>query len=113
MSTSLKMKGTVEKVFKKETGETKAGKEWTRRGFVLNNGDKYNPLVYFSVFGEDKVNDIFKFKKGDEVEVSFNLGSREHNGKYYTQADAWAVQNLSGGAQVPAGADEEEDDLPF
>ncbi len=55
-------------------------------------------------------------KEGDEIEVLFNLSSREHNGRYYTQADAWSIKgdalsNEPVVVDIPAAT--EEDDLPF
>ena len=58
---------------------------------------------------------------GTEIEVAFNLSSREYNGKYYHNIDAWKI-NRSAAAVVDApmptesfestpGSD--EDDLPF
>ena len=107
-----KMSGTVTAILNAETGKTKAGKEWKKGGFVIDNGEKFNPTVAFTVFGEDKIKDIITFKVGDQVEVSFNVSSREHNGKWYHSVDAWRVSNLSssGSTQQPAEVD---DDLPF
>jgi hypothetical protein len=107
-----KMSGTVTAILNAETGKTKAGKEWKKGGFVINNGDQYNPNVAFTVFGEDKINEMITFKPGDQVEVSFNLSSREHNGKWYHSVDAWRVQVLSGAGHTPQEA-EVDDDLPF
>ena len=83
----LKMTGVVTKILQEESGTSKAGKDWTKGGFVINNGNEYNPDTCFGVFGSDKLKDIITFAEGQEVEVDFNLSSREHNGKYYTQAD--------------------------
>ena len=58
---------------------------------------------------------------GTEIEVSFNLSSREYNGKYYHNIDAWRINRAaptvvedSSISQAPLEAsDAEEDDLPF
>ena len=107
-----KMNGKVTAILKAETGTTKAGKEWKKGGFVIDNGDKFNPNVCFTVFGEERMAEIITFNQGDDVEVSFNLSSREHNGKWYHSVDAWRVQVLDGaGATKQEAAD--NDSLPF
>ena len=57
---------------------------------------------------------------GTEIEVSFNLSSREYNGRYYHNIDAWRINKAAAvvsaqadAAPFPAESDVEEDDLPF
>lgn len=119
---SLVVKGRITKVLSLESGTSKAGKEWKKQSFVIDTGDQYNPEICFSLFGEDKINMLRNFGEGQEVEVAFNVSSREYNGKYYHNLDAWKI---SGSAQFEQGtgaaptmadapiADSEEDDLPF
>jgi hypothetical protein len=49
-----------------------------------------------NVWGEDKVRDLEKYQIGDKVKVSFNISSREYNGRWYTDVRAWRIE--------PAGA---------
>jgi hypothetical protein len=42
-----------------------------------------------------------KYCEGQEVEVAFNVSSREFNGKYYHNLDAWKINTIGAGA--PAG----------
>ena len=63
---------------------------------------------------------ITGIQNGEEIAVSFNLSSREYNGKYYHNIDAWRIERLSIGNtsetedmpefNAPAS---EVDDLPF
>ena len=93
-----------------------------------------------NVWGEDKVRDLDKYQVGDKVRISFNLSSREFNGRWYTDVRAWRIEpagvaapqnayQQAGGYPAPAGAlmqtdvpapsiddlpgSDEEDDLPF
>ena len=63
--------------------------------------------------------------EGQVVEVKFNVESKEHNGKYFTNVTAWSIRSDKGNATeptstapsvaqapIPATA-EEKDDLPF
>jgi len=34
------------------------------------------------------------FEEGQEVSVAFNISSREYNGKYYHNIDAWKIEPL-------------------
>ena len=103
------IKGKVVKVLDVETGTSKAGKEWKKQGFVIDTGNEYNPEVCFSLFGDDKIEMLKKFSVGQEVEVEYNLSSREFNGKYYHNIDAWKIAGVS----VSAPAQEEDSNLPF
>jgi len=87
----LKIKGRITSKLEVETGTSKAGKEWQKGGFVIDTGAQYNPEVCFSLFGEEKIEMLSKFKEGDEVEVLFNISSREFNDKYYHNLDAWKI----------------------
>ena len=127
---SLEITGRISKVLSIESGQSKAGKEWKKQGFVVDAGAQYNPEVCFSLFGDDKINMLRNYGAGQEVKVSFNISSREYNGKYYHNIDAWKIEGV--GAAVPGNtppppnqepptamntadlsANDEDDDLPF
>ena len=91
---SLEMKGKLVKILQPQSGTSKTGKEWVKQVFVIDNGAKYNPKVGFNLFGSDKVSILGAFTVGEEIEVGFNLSSREYNGNYYTSADAWKIQKV-------------------
>jgi len=112
----LKVKGKITKVLDVESGTSKAGKDWKKLQFVVDTGNQFNPEVCFQLFGDEKVENFNKYNKtGDEVEVNFNLSSREFNGKYYHNLDAWRVFKAT---EVKESTelnknDTEDDDLPF
>lgn len=127
---SLTLKGRIKSILPPESGTSKAGKAWRKQSFVVDTGAQYNPDVCFGVFGDDKLDMLARFEPGAEVEVSFNLSSREYNGRYYHNIDAWKIEAI--GNQAPQGntppppteepislntadlsADSDDDDLPF
>ena len=127
---SLSIKGRISQVLSVESGTSKAGKEWKKQGFVVDTGAQFNPMVCFSLFGEEKIALLNGVEAGHEVEVFFNLSSREFNGKWYHNVDAWkieAVANETPGNDAPLPSDEppitlntadlsiddDDDDLPF
>ena len=93
---NLEMKGKLAKVLDAQKGVSKAGKEWVKQSFVLDNGAKFNPEICFNLFGQEKVDMLIGFNVGDDIEVLFNVSSREYNGNYYTSADVWKMQKVEG-----------------
>jgi len=119
---SLVVKGKIISILEMESGVSKAGKEWKKQSFVVDTGAQYNPTVCFSLFGEEKINMLRDFGNGQEVEVAFNVSSREFNGKWYHNIDAWKISSLGQGSSAPMNeapapeidaAPAEDDDLPF
>ena len=88
----MEIKGVVKKINEIQSGVSKAGKEWKKQTFVIDTGDQYNPDVCFSVFGEDKLEMVSKLKLNEKVTVHFNLSSREFNGSWYHNIDAWRIE---------------------
>jgi len=121
---SLSVKGTIKQKLDVEQGTSKAGKEWKSQSFVVNTGAQYNPDICFKLFGEEKIQMLDNVNDGDEVEVAFNLSSREWNGRWFTSADAWKIDKVSASSSSSETVDDsdvpvfenkqtEEDDLPF
>jgi hypothetical protein len=105
-------------------GQGKNG-PWKKRNFVIETGDKYPKKVCLTAWGE-QADQVAGFTPGVNIKVSFDLESREYNGKWYTDAKAWKIESQGGGgdesySQSPAYADAESlppppaggDDLPF
>ena len=93
---SLTMTGKIHHISDTKSGVSKADKEWIALEFVIDTNAEYNPLIAFKVFGEKKVKEFQEknHKLGDIVDVSFNLSSREHEGRYYTSADMWKIDSV-------------------
>ena len=112
----LKIKGKIVKILEVEKGTSKAGKEWKKQNFVIDTGSQYNPEVCFQLFGDEKIENLKKYNKvGQEVEVHFNVSSREYNGRYFHNLDAWKIVKASQEIVSPElnKSDVENDDLPF
>ena len=90
---NLELKGTIKVISEVQEGTAKStGNTWKKCGFVVETKGEYPKSVYFTVFGEEKVDNLLKFNKvGQDVDVSFNVESREYNGKYYTDLQAWKI----------------------
>jgi len=93
--------------------------------FVIEIEAKFSRKICFSLWN-DKI-DLFTAKTGENIKVYFDLDSREYNGRWYTEAKAWKVENLAVTAikeNIPdvlkedfsttfTSQKEEIDDLPF
>jgi hypothetical protein len=120
---NLELNGTITLISEVQEGTAKStGNTWKKCGFVVETKGEYPKNVYFTVFGEEKVDNLLKFNKvGQNVDVSFNVESREYNQKYYTDLNAWKIFAGGGGSepkptQGDAVADEgysKASDLPF
>jgi hypothetical protein len=115
----MEITGKIVQFLAMQSGQGKNG-PWKKQEFILEIPGTYPKKVCIAVWG-DKIN-MQNFKQGDTVDVSFDVESREFNGRWYTDVKAWKVsgsnKQTSGGAEnmpppmdmMPAGND---DDLPF
>ena len=90
---ALSVKGKIEQVLKAESGVSRAGKEWKKQEFVLETDEQFPRKVCFTLFG-DKVDLVNGLNAGQEVEVSFNVESREYNGRWFTNVNAWKIDKV-------------------
>jgi hypothetical protein len=119
------LKGTLIEILPVQKGVSKAGKDWEKLEFVIETEEQFPKKVCFTLFG-DKVSLLNGVNKGDSIEVSFNIESREFNGKWYHTINAWRInkQNIKQ-EEVPDynfdmppppdnnGFEPSYDDLPF
>jgi hypothetical protein len=96
----MDIKGRVLQLLPLQTGEGKNG-TWKKQDFVIETDGQYPKKVCISAWG-DKINES-ALKVGNEVNVSFDIESREYNGRWYTDVKAWKIDSMSGGG----GASEE------
>ncbi len=121
---ALDITGKILQIMPITTGTSKAGKEWVKQEFVIETQETYPKKVCISVMG-DKTQELKKHVPGNEIKVSLNLESREYNGKWYTNVNAWRIEGSTGGAsastepdpfvenEMPSSGDASTDDLPF
>ena len=111
---NLSVKGKLLRKLNIESGTSKSGNEWKKQSFILDTGNQYNPEICFQMFGEEKIEILNNFSEGDVIQVAFNLSSREYNGKYYHNIDAWKIETISEeGSVIDEELAPEGDDLPF
>ena len=86
----MEVSGKIIAVLPLQSGTSKAGREWKKQEYVLETHDSFPRKVKFDFFG-DRV-DQFPLAIGDEVTVSFDIESREFNGRWYTDIRGWKAE---------------------
>lgn len=102
-----------------QTGTGRNG-EWKKQDIIVETDGQYPKKICISIWG-DKINSS-QLQTGAMLNISFDVESREYNGKWYTDVKAWKIES-AGDAPAPSGKNEEDltnqvltsddDDLPF
>ncbi len=88
----MEISGKIIQVLPEQGGVSKtSGKEWKLQAYVLETQEQYPRKVHFEVFGEDRIK-ANPCQLDDIVTVSFDIESREFNGRWYTSIRAWKIQ---------------------
>ena len=102
----MEVVGKIIQVLPLQEGVGRNGNPWKLQGYVLETFDQYPRKVHFELFGEDRIKnnpcDIDQV-----VTVSFDIESREFNGRWYTSIRAWRIQQgdmTQANAAAPAPA---------
>ena len=124
----MEIKGKIIVALPEMSGTSKAGNAWKKREYVLETQETYPKKVFFNFFG-DRV-DQFPLNVGDVITLSFDIDSREFNGRWYTDIRGWkaekegatssaaapVVEDFPGAVPPPPaviGGNDESDQLPF
>jgi hypothetical protein len=123
----MEVTGKIVAILPSTEGVSRMGNKWKKQEYVLETQEQYPKKVCFGLFGADRI-DQAAIREGETVTVSFDIESREFNGKWYTNINGWKVEKSSGaheplpdnaGAGFSAGEPDMpeypplEDDIPF
>ncbi len=97
----MEIVGKIIQALPEQGGTSKNGNPWKLQAYVLETQEQYPRKVCFEIFGEDRIKNN-PCKIDDVVTVSFDLESREFNGRWYTSVRAWKVQQGAQAAAAPA-----------
>lgn len=104
----MEVSGKVIAITPIESGNSKAGRAWSKRFIVIETQEQYPRKIAFTVFGEDRIRQFeSNAALNDMVRVSFDIDSREYNGRWYTDVSAWRLERADAAAapapvQTPA-----------
>jgi len=112
MSNQLKLTGRVKIILEEQTFPS----GFSKRDFVITTpDDKYPQDICFSLLKE-KGALLNGVSVGQDVEVTFDIGGREYDSRYFVNLNAWRVDVVGGVASEPGdehGAPIDEDNLQF
>lgn len=97
----MEIVGKIIQVLPLQEGVGRNGNPWKLQAYVLETQEQYPRKVHFEVFGEDRVRNN-QCNVDDVVTVSFDIESREFNGRWYTSIRAWRIQQGDTTMQAPA-----------
>lgn len=100
----MEIKGTIVQVLPPQSGISKAGNAWKKQEYILENTEGQFPRkVCLTTFGQTA--DAIQLQVGQRVTASFDLESREYNGRWYTEVRMWrAVPDEAAAPAAPAAA---------
>jgi hypothetical protein len=89
---NMEISGKIIAILPLQTGEGRNG-QWRSQDYILETQEQYPKKVCFNLFGA-KI-DQFPLAVNEEVKISFDIESREWNGRWFTSIRAWKVDKLS------------------
>ncbi len=101
----MEVVGKIIQVLPAQEGVGRNGNPWKVQPYVLETLDQYPRKVHFEVFGEERIKQN-PCEIDQLVTVSFDIESREFNGRWYTSIRAWRIQqgDTTQAATAPAPA---------
>ncbi|MFZ4705983.1 MAG: DUF3127 domain-containing protein [Bacteroidales bacterium] len=121
---ALEISGRLNQYLPEVSGTGKNGTAWTKRDFVIETADNFPKKICISAWG-DKTAELNNIGIGEMIKVSFDVQSREYNGKWYTDLRAWKIERIGAASQSSVQTQEPgsfdaspegespADDLPF
>lgn len=117
----MELTATLVQLLPLQKGVGKNG-EWKKQDIIVQTEGQYPKKVCISIWG-DKINERV-LQVGSQLNISFDVESREFNGRWYTDVKAWKVEPVAAGSGGNAYSDppptdtysdisEPADDLPF
>lgn len=106
-----------------ESGVSKAGKQWSKMGFIIQLESKFPKSLKIDVFNNQEMMQFINDTSIDSVlKCDINLDSKEYNGKWYHNITLWKAEVMREDSPVytppsptynPPNPVEGNDDLPF
>lgn len=86
----MEITGKITLALPEQSGVSKAGNSWKKKEYVLETLDTYPRKVHFDFFGEKA--DQFPLSVGQTIKLSFDIESREYNGRWFTSIRGWKAE---------------------
>jgi hypothetical protein len=118
----MEISGKIIAVLPALGGTSRNGNDWKKQEYILETHEQYPKKICFQFFGTDKIEQA-AIREGEELTVSIDIESREYNGRWFTNINAWKVERKGTQAQASSYAETEPvpdfpppgpaDDLPY
>ena len=99
----MDIKGKIIQKLELQSGVSKAGNQWKKQEYVLETLDSYPKKVKFDFFGDRA--DQYPLEVGDVITLSYDIESREFNGRWYTDIRGFKAMKedpaMAGAAPAP------------
>lgn len=92
----MEVTGKIILALPEQSGTSKAGNAWKKREYVLETNESYPKKIHFDFFGERA--DQYPLTIGQTIKLSFDIESREYNGRWYTSIRGWKSEPAEEGA---------------
>ncbi|MDR1344960.1 MAG: DUF3127 domain-containing protein [Tannerellaceae bacterium] len=99
----MDISGKIIVVLPEQGGTSKNGNEWKKQEYVLETHEQYPKKVCFQIFGGDKIAQA-AIQAGEELTVHFDIDSREYQGRWFTNINAWKVERADNSGQATASS---------
>lgn len=95
----MEIEGKIIQELPMQSGVSKAGNPWKKREWVLETFGSYPRKVKFHVFGDRA--DTMNIEVGNSYTLSFDLESREFNGRWYTDVSVYQARPMGAAPADP------------
>lgn len=85
----MEIKGKIIQKLDPVGGTSAAGNEWKKQSIIIETADNHPRKVCVSLFGERIAANPCEV--GDNVTARVDIESREYNGRWYTDVNAWSI----------------------
>lgn len=121
----MKLKGKIQRMLPMQQGTSKAGNNWQKVEFVVEETGSEHPDIICISAMNDHVQELLGFNNGDEVEVDFSCRCNEYNGRVYNSLNLFKIEKVGAPQQAPQPMPQPQqpvrnetlfqgnDDLPF
>ncbi|MBO4871310.1 MAG: DUF3127 domain-containing protein [Muribaculaceae bacterium] len=98
----MEVQGKIIQKLPLQSGTSKAGNEWRKQVYILETIENFPKKVAFDFFG-DRINQYDAIcEVGNTVKISYDIESREFNGRWYTDIRGWKAEPYDQAAQPAA-----------
>jgi len=89
----MQIKGKLVQLLPLQTGTGKNG-EWRKQDIIIETEGQYPKKVCIAIWG-DKINNSI-LQEGNQLNIDFDVESREYNSRWYTDIKAWKIESANG-----------------